>query len=952
MPAAGAGNPAVLNISGGTLQAGNWANGNAGAGLQVGVGGAAGVVNQSGGVVNVEGWDAFAVGGAIFGSTPGQGTYNLSAGTLNTGYYGNGYTEIGVAGGTGVVNVSGGVWNISANAPSGPGGGQGGSSLLNIGSGNAPDYDAPGTGSVVISGGQVNAFGGITVGNVYNQGGAGLLSLQGGLLNLTSGTAGSFGGLILVGSGGTLNTSTGTLENVAQILGNVTISGTTANGTPLPLTKSGAGILVLAGANTYTGGTNVNAGVLQVKTPGSLPGYNAPNSVSVAPAAMLAVNVGGSGQWNSSATDNIAALLGNANFAAGAALGIDTTDATIAVTYSGVIGGNVALAKLGPNTLILTGSNTYSGSTTISSGTLQLGNGAVAGSINNTSGVANSGVLAFNLSSGTTTFAQSVSGTGSLVQMGANTLCLTGSNTYSGGTNLIAGALQVDAGSTVAGGTLASGPLGVGAVNLSGGTLQDNGSGVTLANAVNISGSVTLSGLTLGPQGLGTPNAVTLTGAPTIAVAAPVTIADPVSGNLVMAGPSTLTLTAAANSLSGATQLSGGTLVGTAANIATPVALANAANVTYNQAVNGTLNQPISGNGSLTKAGPAVLTVTASNTYTGLTTINSGGTLQLGNGANAGSINGTSGVADSGVLAFDLPSAASFSPAVSGTGGLVQMGANVVILTGNNTYTGGTTINSGGTLQIGDGANPGSINNTSGVANSGVLAFNVPSAASFSPAVSGNGGLVQMASSVLCLTGSNMYTGATTISAGTLQLGNGSTPGSIDSSSGVMDNGVLAFDEPSAAIFAQSVSGTGSLVQMASGVLTLTGSNTYTGGTTVSEGTLEIADPTVLPATGMINVGRSGTVSLLGLLVIPDVAGLDESQVSIDAAMEPAASTPAAATVPAVAEAALPVITGGAGLMGASPADDFAPVPEPGTLALLLAGAAGLALAGRVKQRR
>ena len=160
----GTSNPAVLNISGGTLQAGNWTNGVAGAGLQVGVGGAAGIVNQSGGVVNVEGWDAFAVGGAIFGGTPGTGTYNLSAGTLNTGYYGNGYTEIGVAGGTGVVNVSGGVWNISADAPVSPGsgGGQGGTSLLNIGSGNVPDGDAAGTGSVVISGGQVNAFGGIT----------------------------------------------------------------------------------------------------------------------------------------------------------------------------------------------------------------------------------------------------------------------------------------------------------------------------------------------------------------------------------------------------------------------------------------------------------------------------------------------------------------------------------------------------------------------------------------------------------------------------------------------------------------------------------------------------------------------------------------------------------------------------------------------------------------------
>ena len=221
----------------------------------------------------MEGWDAFAVGGAIFGGTPGQGTYNLSAGTLNTGYYVTGLTEIGVAGGTGVVNVSGGVWNISADAPAGPGGGggQGGATLLNIGSGNVPDGDAAGAGSVVISGGQVNAFGGITVGNVYNQGGAGLLSLQGGLLDLTAGTVGALGGKIYVGSGGTLVASSGTLQNVLEILGNVTISGTTAIGTPLPLTVSGSGLLVLAGTNTYTGGTTVTGGTLEFSTPESMP---------------------------------------------------------------------------------------------------------------------------------------------------------------------------------------------------------------------------------------------------------------------------------------------------------------------------------------------------------------------------------------------------------------------------------------------------------------------------------------------------------------------------------------------------------------------------------------------------------------------------------------------------------------------------------------------------------
>ncbi len=400
----------------------------------------------------------------------------------------------------------------------------------------------------------------------------------------------------------------------------------------------------------------------------------------------------------------------------------------------------------------------------------------------------------------------SIAGTAALTKSGAGSLEINmGANTYSGGSNLIAGVLQVDASSTVSGGTLQSGPLGTGPLALSGGTLQDDGQGRTLANAVNISGSVALGGVTLGPQGLTAPNAVSLSGAATITVTAPVTIADRVSGNLVMAGPSTLTLTAAANSLTGTTLVSGGTLAGTAANIATPVALANRANVTYNQQTNGTLSQPVSGNGSLTATGDAVLTVTSSNTYTGATTI-SGGTLQLGDGGTAGSINGSSGVAD---------------------------------------------------------------------------------------------------------------------------------------------NGVLAFDEPGSTTFSQSVSGSGSLLQMGSAVLLLMETNTYTGGTTVSDGTLELASPAALPTEGIINVGRSGIVDLTGLLAIPDVVGSDDSRVSMDTAAQPS-STAAGATVPADSKGAPPVVVAaGSGVIEVPPADGFTAVPEPGTLALLLAGAAALAIAGR-----
>ena len=80
----------------------------------------------------------------------------------------------------------------------------------------------------------------------------------------------------------------------------------------------------------------------------------------------------------------------------------------------------------------------------------------------------------------------------------------------------------------------------------------------------------------------------------------------------------------------------------------------------------------------------------------------------------------------------------------------------------------------------------------------------------------------------------------TTISAGTLQIGNGGTTGSV--AGDVVDNAALVFNRSDALTYGGVISGTGSLTKSGTGTLTLTGDNTYTGGTTISAGTLQIGN--------------------------------------------------------------------------------------------------------------
>lgn len=161
------------------------------------------------------------------------------------------------------------------------------------------------------------------------------------------------------------------------------------------------------------------------------------------------------------------------------------------------------------------------------------------------------------------------------------------------------------------------------------------------------------------------------------------------------------------------------------------------------------------------------------------------GTLQLGTGGTSGWIDGITH--NNGVLAFNRSDTNTLSSNIYGTGQVEQIGSGTTILTGTNTYSGATSITNG-TLQIGDGTKSGSIADTSNINNNGTFVINNPENTTISQVISGTGAVTQQGTGTTTLTGTNTYTGVTTINNGNLQIGSGTTDGSIATTSAIVDN--------------------------------------------------------------------------------------------------------------------------------------------------------------------
>ncbi|MGL6708852.1 fibronectin-binding autotransporter adhesin ShdA [Salmonella sp. NW1222] len=260
-------------------------------------------------------------------------------------------------------------------------------------------------------------------------------------------------------------------------------------------------------------------------------------------------------------------------------------------------------------------------------------------------------------------------------------------------------------------------------------------------------------------------------------------------------------------------------------------------------------------NGSkLTKQGDGTLILSNTGNDYGDTEID-GGILAAKDAASLGT--GDVTIAESATLAL---SQGTLDNNVTGGGQIVKSGSDELIVTGDNTYSGGTTI-SGGTLTADHADSLG----TGTIANSGVLQVGE---GELENTLSGTGSLVKTGTGELTLSGDNTYSGGTTITGGTLTADHADSLGSGD----IDNSGVLQVGEGE---LKNTLSGTGSLVKIGTGELTLNGDNDYSGGTTIDDGVL-IADHAdslgtgAIDNSGVLQVGEGeleNTLSGSGLLV-------------------------------------------------------------------------------------
>ncbi|WP_068681725.1 autotransporter-associated beta strand repeat-containing protein, partial [Variovorax sp. WDL1] len=778
----------------------------------------------------------------------------------------------------------------------GGGGGAGGGGLLITGAANV-------TNNGTVSGGK-GGDGGVAYSDGGAGGGGGMgAALTGGGSLLNNNTGGISGGAGGAGGGSHYGTTgpkgAGGIGVVATGGASITNNGTISGGLSADGVTRAAAVFLSGGGNTLTlqsdfafNGNVISQGndklVLDVKRGSvggstSSPSFNVSNIVKTLPATYSGTQyVGfrdlaktGAGTWvlTGTGTDDVkwsivgGTLQGDANtFKTGItfapASAADTprvvfnqdsgnVNSTTAAIYSFRINGAGSVVKIGDGKLTLTEGQDYSGTTTITSGTLALsGNG----NIQKSSRVTSNGVFDISGTGGGTTIS-SLAGTGSVV-LGNGMLTLSNA---------------ADVFSGVIGGT--------GGVSVNGGIQTLSGANIYTGDTSIHSGAT----LALGSAGsISTSRGLRNDGIFDISGSSGATVSTLGGNGNVLLGGQTLALSKAS----------------------------------------GTFDGIISGAGGLTVAG-GTQSLTAVNTYDGVTTIASNAKLAL---RSASSIASSSGVASDGVFdisnitttgttirslagggsvvlgsrALTLSNAdatGTFGGIVSGTGSVALTGGTQM-LQGINTYTGTTTVGSGATLALGG---AGSIASSSGLTNNGVLDISGTGSGAtlsrlggtgkvllgnrtltlskanddFSGVISGSGGIA-LAGGAQKLSGVNTYAGTTTIASGAkLSLG---SEGSISSSRGLVDDGVFDISGTNGATIT-SLAGGGSVVlggrtltlssadDTFSGVISGSGGIAVTGGIQMLSGPNGYTGATTVEVDTTLALGGAGSIASSSALV-------------------------------------------------------------------------------------